>query len=77
VVGGGSSPGKNESCGGCFESSEVMVAPTVRCGREAKGRTEKHHACAFWGKGGRGGGPRAWQSVMEAKMGREMGELTR
>jgi hypothetical protein len=31
------------------------VASTVGCGREEKGRTEKCHACAFWGKGGAGG----------------------
>jgi hypothetical protein len=52
---GGNSPGKRESGGGCFEYGEVPVAPTVGSGREAKGRTEKRHVCAFWGKGGEGG----------------------
>jgi hypothetical protein len=34
VVGGGSSLGKNKSCGGCFESNEVMVAPTRSKGED-------------------------------------------
>jgi hypothetical protein len=47
AAGGGSSSGKRESGGGYFESSEVMAAPTVGCGREAKGWTEKRHAVHF------------------------------